>query len=142
LDERYVALRNLAREKFRLPEEYFENDRWLKPIYDHLATELNSREVDRVYVDKVTKLVENNRTIPRPRDGREREIVNLLREYGHRLIASKILSALALKGIDRADSTTRGVLSNMVKAGILTKSKSKIKDPNGYPGYGLPEWEI
>src|SRR5947209_14186300 len=61
--------------------------------------------------------------------------LEVLREAGHRLTQSQILTLLAERGYLDGESTVKLALAQMSRDGRLTK------DPDGNPrGYGLPEW--
>lgn len=67
--------------------------------------------------------------------GCPREIIDTLREVGHRLTATHLLAEMERRGYGRSDTAIKTAAGTMVDMGALTNETSA--NPRGY---GLPEW--
>lgn len=71
----------------------------------------------------------------RPLAGCPREIIDTLREVGHRLTSTQLAAEMSRRGLDRSETAIKNAAGTMVDMGALTN------DPAANPrGYGLPEW--
>jgi hypothetical protein len=68
-------------------------------------------------------------------DADEQAIVELIIEVGRRLTTAELLDEFSRRGELKAESTTKGKLSNLTKRGILNN-----RHDTSTKGYGLPEW--
>lgn len=68
-------------------------------------------------------------------DKDEQDILDLLREVGHRLTTMQILAEFNFRKNPKGGSTIKAKLSGLVKRGLLRNSH--LHKPGGY---GLPEW--
>jgi hypothetical protein len=65
----------------------------------------------------------------------DREILDVLKDVGHRLSTREILAEMTRRGHNPSESTVGHRLAEMVKDGRLTKDRKARP-----PGYGLPGW--
>jgi hypothetical protein len=80
-----------------------------------------------------------NQTVGEPpdRDACAADILRVLREVGHRLTTTPLLTALSQRGIEWSERKVAGVCARLVNEGVLTNPKSGGK----HLGYGFPEWD-
>lgn len=94
-------------------------------------------------MSRLSALAEEKRTLnavgsrqPDPKlSPAEKDIVNVIRQAGHRLTQTQILNALSAEEKIPSVGTTKVTLAALVRHAILTHDGRA--DP---PGYGLPEW--
>jgi hypothetical protein len=65
----------------------------------------------------------------------QQELLDVIREAGHRLTTEQVLDALNAKGKRRSEGTTKNILASLVQFGPLTNATDEFGK-----GYGLPEW--
>jgi hypothetical protein len=100
------------------------------------AEEVSAIESAAMSMSLVSELVgEDGAEADLPERESVREIIETLRDVGHRLTTTKLVKVMEKRGLNPAESTVKKRLAELVRTRRLDN------DPKAKPrGYGLPEW--